>query len=63
MQRTNLFVVTVELVQSDNWVFRIPVTSDKNLWSKSISVNWNKTWVFRHAVQYNTFQWFIGVLD
>ena len=29
---------TVELVQSDTWVFRHPVTSDKNLWSQSISV-------------------------
>ena len=30
---------TVELLQSDTWVFRHPVTSDKNLWSQSISVN------------------------
>jgi fructose-bisphosphate aldolase class I len=32
---------TVELVQSesDTRVFRHPVTSDKNLWSQSISVN------------------------
>ena len=27
-------------MQSDTWVFRHPVTSDKNLWSQSISVNY-----------------------
>ena len=26
-------------MQSDLWVFRHPVTSDKNVWSQSISVN------------------------
>jgi hypothetical protein len=31
----------VELVQSDTWVFQHPETSDKNLWSQGISVNWN----------------------
>ena len=36
---------TVELVQSDTWVFRHPVTFDKHLWSQSISVNKNKNWV------------------
>ena len=29
-------VNTVELVQSDPWVFRRPVTPDKNVWSQSI---------------------------
>jgi hypothetical protein len=35
----NLMVSTVELVQSDTWVFWHHVTSDKNWWSQSISVN------------------------
>jgi hypothetical protein len=30
---------TVEIVQSDTRVFQHPVTSDKNVWSQSISVN------------------------
>jgi hypothetical protein len=34
----NYEINTVELVQSDIWVFQHPVTSDKNLWSQSISV-------------------------
>ena len=34
-----LQIYTVELVQFDPWVFQHPVTSDKNVWSQSISVN------------------------
>jgi len=30
---------TVQLVQSDTWVFRHPVTSNKKLWSQSIYFN------------------------
>jgi hypothetical protein len=32
-------VNTVELLQSDPWVFRRPVTPDKHVWSQSIYVN------------------------
>ena len=34
-----IVLCTVELVQSDTSVFRHPVTSDKNLWSQSISLS------------------------
>ena len=34
-----IYWCTVEFVQSDTLVFRHSVTSDKNLWSQSISVN------------------------
>jgi hypothetical protein len=45
MGATGIFVKhsTVELMQSHTQVFRHSVTSDKNLWSQSISVNKNKT--------------------
>ena len=33
----------MELVQSETWVFRHPVTSDKKLWSQSISVYKNQS--------------------
>ena len=41
---------TVEPVWSDTWVFRHPVTSDKNFRSQNISLTFfvKKPWVFRH---------------
>jgi len=43
-------VRTVEPVRSDTWVFRHPVTSDKNYRSQNISLTFfvKKPWVFRH---------------
>ena len=58
----SLINTTVELVQSDTGIFRHPGTSDKNLWSQNISVNYNKTGgVFRNTVQSDTYPWCVGL--
>jgi hypothetical protein len=36
---TTIKLYTVELVQSDTWALRHPVTTNKNWWFQSISVN------------------------
>ena len=38
---SQIIVTTVELFPSDTWDFQHPVTSDKKLWSQSISVDKN----------------------
>ena len=47
------------------WNLCNPTTecSDKYLWSQGISVSSNKTWVFRHPVQSDTFPWTLDVSD
>ena len=35
----------------------------RNVWSQSISVNSNKTRVFPHPMQSDTFPWYLGVSD
>jgi hypothetical protein len=59
---TGIFVKhsTVELMQSHTQVFRHSVTSDKNLWSQSISVNKNKTYLWSQSISVNknkTYLW------
>ena len=53
----------VNLCNQHLFFFWHPVTSDKYLWSQSISVNQTKIWEFRHPVQSNIFPWSLAVSD
>jgi hypothetical protein len=54
-------LIAVDIFQ--NIIPKYPMTSDKNLWSQSISVNENKILLFQHPVQYDIFPRSLGVSD